>query len=362
MGSNNFKILSIDGGGIRGIFPAMFLVEYEAKLKADGNPNWQVYQNFDFICGTSTGGIIAIALSLGIPAIEIYELYCNNASVIFGNKRWLLRTFYKSSYKRDTLENLVKKKFADANNNEDPRMIHCKVPTCVTIYDLQDGAPSVLKSKYHEKFVRDYHIPAYQAALATSAAPTYFNPYSSEYVDLNGLNKSFHNKVDGGVFCNNPTLTAIIEVQKAFKKNLSDLSVLSLGTGHQKFSDAGMLNNNGIISKGLKKIRVINRDGKRNNWGIKYWMLSGGKKRLIELFMQGQSQQVQNLISLLQNGIDKQEYPNFIYHRIDTELDENCKIDMDETNKEKLKKLAEKASREFQLNASTVLKHFSKTA
>ncbi len=356
---SKFKILSIDGGGIRGIFPAMFLAEYEAKLKSQGNPNWQVYQNFDFICGTSTGGIMAIALSLGIPAQEIYDLYYNNAKVIFGNKRWFITTFFRSSHKRSALEQLVKEKFEAANNNTEPRLIDCKKPTCVTIYDLQEGCPSVLKSKYHDKFVRDYHIPAYQAAMATSAAPTYFTPYSNDYVDLNGLRKTFHNKVDGGVFCNNPTLTAIIEVQKAFKKSLSDLSVLSLGTGHQKFSDAGMISNSGLFAKFLKKIRLRNKDDKRNNWGIIYWMLSGGKKRLIELFMQGQSQQVQNLISLLQNGIDKQESPNFVYHRIDTELDENCKIEMDETNLTRLDKLGEKASREFQLNASEILRQFS---
>ena len=362
MSNNKFKILSIDGGGIRGIFPAMFLVEYEAKLKADGNTNWQVYQNFDFICGTSTGGIMAIALSLGIPAKDIYDLYYNNANKIFGDKRWFMTTLFKSSHKRNELEKLIQEKFKAANNGIDPRLKDCKKPTCVTIYDLQEGSASILKSQYHDNFVRDYHIPAYQAALATSAAPTYFNPYSSEYIDLNGNDKKFHNKVDGGVFCNNPTLTAIIEVQKAFNKNLEDLCVLSIGTGHQKFSDAGILKNMWLVSSFLKLAKFRHKEDKRNNYGIIYWMLSGGKKRLIELFMQGQSQQVQNLISLLQNGIDKQEKPNFIYHRIDTELDENCKIEMDETKKYKLDKLAEKATREFQKNASVILQNYCKTA
>ncbi|MDD5150639.1 MAG: patatin-like phospholipase family protein, partial [Flavobacterium sp.] len=260
------------------------------------------------------------------------------------------------------LEKLIQEQFKAANNGSDPRLKDCKKPTCVTIYDLQEGSASILKSQYHDNFVRDYHIPAYQAALATSAAPTYFNPYSSEYIDLNGNDKKFHNKVDGGVFCNNPTLTAIIEVQKAFNKKLEDLCVLSIGTGHQKFSDAGILKNMWLVSSFLKLTKFRHKEDKRNNYGIIYWMLSGGKKRLIELFMQGQSQQVQNLISLLQNGIDKQEKPNFIYHRIDTELDETCKIEMDETKKYKLDKLAEKATREFQKNASVILQNYCKTA
>jgi hypothetical protein len=108
----------------------------------------------------------------------------------------------------------------------------------------------------------------------------------------------------------------------------------------------------------LRKLGIKDKEGKRNQWGIIYWMLSGGKKRLIELFMQGQSQQVQNIISLMQTGIDKQEPPNFVFNRIDTLLSENCSIELNETNKFKLDKLAEKASREFQKNASNIIKEY----
>ncbi|MBK8874363.1 MAG: hypothetical protein IPN13_10735 [Bacteroidetes bacterium] len=87
-------------------------------------------------------------------------------------------------------------------------------------------------------------------------------------------------------------------------------------------------------------------------------MLEGGKKRLIEVFMQGQTQQAQNLISILKNGIDKREPDNFRYIRIDTQLDESCSIEMDETDKEKLKKLSEKANIEFQSNATNIITHF----
>jgi hypothetical protein len=340
-----FKILSIDGGGIRGVFPAMFLTDLEAKLKADGRENWQIYQNFDLICGTSTGGIIAIALALGIPANEIYELYLNNANTIFGNKKGFLKRLKYSAHKRDDLEKLIRDKFKSYHNGEDgedPRLKHCKTHVAIPIYDLMEGRPSVLKSNYHPAFVRDFHIPAYQAALATSAAPTYFDPYSASYTDLNGLEKPFQNKVDGGVFANNPTLNGIVEAQKAFNLELKDLSVLSIGTGHQRFCDAG-------IDK-KKKHRV--------KYGIRYWMLEDGKKRLIDVFMQGQTQQVQNLISILKNGIDRREQDNFHYIRIDAQLDESCSIEMDETDIEKLKKLAEKANIEFQNNATNIIRSF----
>ncbi|MFP5040302.1 CBASS cGAMP-activated phospholipase [Parasediminibacterium sp. JCM 36343] len=356
MEQNKFKILSIDGGGIRGIFPAMFLAQLEANLKESGNPNWQVYQNFDLICGTSTGGIIAIALSLGIPAKVIYELYYDNAKIIFGKKRRVMQLI-RSAYKTDNIESLIRKKFAEFNNGIDPRLKDCKKPTCVTVYDLQEGCPRILKSKYHPKFINDYHIPAYQAALATSAAPTYFNPYSSSYTDLNGLAIPFHNKVDGGVFCNNPTLTAILEAQKAFSKELKDLSILSIGTGHQKFCDTGIINNTGFPNKILKMLSIKNKNDQRNNWGILYW-INIKRKKLIELFLQGQTQQVENMISLMQHGIGKQEDEHFSYDRIDTELDETCKIELDETNKSKLEKLAEKATREFQKSGSLIIRRY----
>lgn len=368
MDKEKFKILSIDGGGIRGIFPAMFLADYEAKLKADGNPNWQAYQNFDLICGTSTGGIIAIALSLGIPASEIVDLYFENASVIFGNKRKkrgssFLGNIFKSSHDRNNLEELIRKKFAETKNDTDPRLADCKTNTFVTIYDLQEGVPSLLKSKYHPKFVRDYHIPAYQAALATSAAPTYFDPLSTEYIDLNGLTKPFQNKVDGGVFCNNPTLSAIIEAQEAFEQSLENLSILSLGTGTQKFCDSGFTNEKeGRFKRIFRSIINEKRSSKyttiRDEWGILYWMNNQNRKPLIDIFMQGQSQQVENLISLMQSGIGRDKVERFKYLRINTELDASCNIELDETDPKRLRSLKEKASREFQKNAGKVFKDF----
>lgn len=333
-----FKILSIDGGGIRGVFPAMFLSKLEARLKENGNEKTQIYQHFDLICGTSTGGIIAIALALGIPAHDIYKLYLDNASKIFGNKKSFFGQVKYAAHERDALEKLIKDKFAEKFAGNDPRLKDCKTAVCIPIYDLLLGKPSVLKSQYHPKFSRDYHIPAYKAALATSAAPTFFNPYSTTYTDLNGIETPFQNKVDGGVMANNPTLLGIIEAQVAFYQPLSNLRVLSLGTGHQKFTDGK----------------------KREKWGLWYWMKQDNKTRLIDLFMQGQSQQVQNLISLLQNGIDaeKKDQPNFMYQRIETELDDTLKVEMDETDNDKLTKLAEKASYEFQNNATSIIKNY----
>lgn len=337
-----FKILSIDGGGIRGVFPAMFLSKLEARLKETGNEKTQIYQHFDLICGTSTGGIIAIALSLGVPAHEIYKMYLDNAGKIFGNKKkFLFGQIKQAAHERDELEKLVRDKFKEYFGGEDPRLKDCKTAVCIPVYDLLLGKPIILKSQHHPKFTRDYHVPAYMAAMATGAAPTFFKPYSATYTDLNGIETAFKNKVDGGVMANDPALLGIIEAQVAFYQPLSNLRVLSLGTGRQKFTDGS----------------------ERKKWGLWYWMREDKKTRLIDLFMQGQSQLVQNLISLLQNGIDseKKEEPHFIYKRIQTELDDTLNIELDETNKDKLTNLAEKASDEFQNSATKIINNFCTT-
>lgn len=328
-----FKILSIDGGGIRGVFPAKILADIEDDLKANGDAP-EIFKHFDLICGTSTGGIIAIALGLGIPAKQILNLYLDNAPAIFGHKKNLVSQLLNSAHNRKTLESLVRSTFRK-NDSEDFRLGDCRTNVCIPIFDLMEGKPSVLKTKHHDAYVRDFHIPAWQVAMATSAAPTFFDPYSAKYIDKLSSEQIFSNKIDGGVVANNPTLIGIIEARKAFGVPLQDLRILSLGTGSQKFCDASV----------------------RSKWGLRYWIMNK-RKRIINVFMQGQSQQVENLIGLLHKGIDKREKENFVYQRIDTELDDTCNIELDETRRNRLEKLVEKAHYEFQTHASSIRARF----
>lgn len=353
MSKEKFKILSIDGGGIKGVFPAYYLTLIEEELSKRSDGKSKIGDHFHLISGTSTGGIIALALSLGIPAKEIYNLYLNNAKNIFGNKRSFFGQIFKSAHERKFLEKLVRDKFKEYNNGQDPILNDCKPHVCIPIYDLIKGNPSVLKSPYHPNFTRDLHIPAYMAAMATSAAPTYFDPYSSEYKDMKGLVKNFANKVDGGVMANNPTVLAMIEATKAFHAKIEDLEILSIGTGYKKFTE-GTSNKKTILRE-----RVIWEIDKK--WGLFYWMVKDKRKRLIELFMQSQSQLVNNFMSLLYQGIDKVESdnPNFVYDRVDVSLNEDNIIEMDESNSKKIKNFAELAMAEFHEYGSKVLKnHF----
>lgn len=96
-----FKILSIDGGGIRGMMPARLLSELEDELTREGK-NPRLCDYFDLICGTSTGGIIALGLALGMPAQDVLKLYRDNASNIF-KKKTLRLGFFNSIYSNDFL-------------------------------------------------------------------------------------------------------------------------------------------------------------------------------------------------------------------------------------------------------------------
>ncbi len=352
MTKKKFKILSIDGGGIKGIFPARLLALIEDELKNKDDGRSKIYQRFDLITGTSTGGVIALALSLGINAKEIYGLYINNSKRIFGKKRYCLGQIFNSSHKNYYLEILIRNTFKAINSGIDPLIDDCKTNVCIPIYDLEKGKPSVVKSRHHLSFQRDYHIPAYQVALATSAAPTYFDPYTVTYKDSSDRTQNFSNKVDGGVMVNNPTLVGLIEAIKAFSVDISDLEILSIGTGYRRF-----------IEKANQKDKswFTSIIGNNKKWGLYYWMLKNNRKRLMELFMQSQSQLVENYMNLLHIGIDESEVsnPNFVYDRIDVQLDKSSNIKMDEFDKTKLKNFAELASIKFKENRKSLMKnHF----
>ncbi len=324
MKKEKIKILSIDGGGIKGVFPARFLTSLEEEI-GEGN----IHKHFDLICGTSTGGIIALALSLGIPAKEILKLYVDNAQLIFGKSS--INVLKNPFYSNKPLEKLIQKIFKKYHiKDEDPRIIDAleKVKLIIPIYNLIDGCTQVLKTPHTTDLLIDKHIPMYMAAMGTSAAPAFFNAYSNKFkrIDSNTI-EEFSNKVDGGVYANNPSMLGVIEAITRLEYELGDIELLSLGTGQYKFEEAKS----------------------KNKWSVMYWMWFR-KKRIIELFMQSQSQLVHNSVNLLSQFND-----GFLYKRIDLKFDHNFNIKMDETNPDKLKTLSEKAARKFQTDGKYVL-------
>lgn len=155
-----FKILSIDGGGIRGVIPCQFLANLENDLIQKYGEDTRLCDYFDLIAGTSTGGIIAIGLALGIKAQDILNLYVNHGNKIFPKpqqrnvskaKRII---FKKTFYDRMPLKKLLNETF---NDGDEPKRIgDAKTRLLIPTYNLESHQIHVLKTAHSEKLQRDY--------------------------------------------------------------------------------------------------------------------------------------------------------------------------------------------------------------
>ena len=233
-------ILCIDGGGMRGIVPVVFLQNLERAIRANGGKA-DIASYFDFISGTSTGGLISLALtcestilhknledgSTQINLTALLDNYMTMGSQIFQANTSLfgLRQFVSDKYSSEGIQNLTQKWFGVTP------MEQAKVPTLIMAYDLTNGQPQMIRS-----YAEEGSYPAWVAARATSAAPTFFSPceYSGKLL------------VDGGVIANNPTLYAYFEAKKLYPdcKRFHILSISTGGNYHtmDKDSTKGLMN------------------------------------------------------------------------------------------------------------------------
>ena len=333
--NRKFKILSIDGGGIRGIIPAKVLYHLEEEaIKKDG-VDARLCDYFDLVCGTSTGGIIAIGIALGMTAKDILKLYQENAKRIFPHKS-LLQAFIKneSFYSREALEKLLAESFNPFDyRTNDTRIYHCKTRLCIPTYDLDKGEQHVFKTDHLPNYPRDCHIPVVNAALATAAAPVYFTPHSFNFCDMNSTNRSdYINNVDGGVLANNPTLLGLTEAVYCIGIPLEDIEILSLGTGTFNLKD--------------------HKIGKKR--GVRYWLFPNRQKsiRIYEVMSSGQSVYIDNTMKLMCNGAGYDQKGRFVYRRIQEKLEEN--IPMDATDKYSLDLLANIGQNLFKQNVDLI--------
>jgi hypothetical protein len=204
------RILSIDGGGIKGVFPAAFLATVEDAI-GDHVANY-----FDLIVGTSTGGIIALGLGLGLSATEILGFYQQYGPEIFKQWRLLskLRHWVFAKYSDTALREALESTFGDRKLGASQRRL------VIPSLNLDTGEAYLYKTAHHPRLERDYKESAVTVALATSAAPTYFPTHQAN----GGL--AF---VDGGLWANNPTAVAVIEAVATLGWEAKKLQVLSLG-------------------------------------------------------------------------------------------------------------------------------------
>jgi len=323
------NILSIDGGGIRGIIPALILNELET-LISQHKKDLPLCRAFDLMAGTSTGSIIALGLSAPqyapnydpynpagsekprylkkplFTAADLVQIYIEQGIEIF--PRWIfnqLKTVrqaftekYNSGRYYAILDSILKERTVqDALSN-----------VLVTTYDLAEARPLIIKKRPYRlaQKGKDPNFYMRDAIMGSSAAPTFFEPIQVRTVNGEGP----HVLVDGSMFANNPAMCAFIEAQKIYPR-AKHFRILSLGTG--------------IPERRFTYQQV-------SKWGFVEWVLPSKGVPLASMMNSGQSEAV---------NYQLQYHPRVSYHRLNIPLG-GCDRSMDDASPENIKCLQEK--------------------
>ncbi|GFY85272.1 phospholipase A 2A [Actinidia rufa] len=249
---NFITVLSIDGGGIRGIIPGVILGFLESELQKLDGEDARIADYFDVIAGTSTGGLVTAMLTApdkenGRPlfaAKDIKDFYLENSPKIFPQAgfpfrrtRKIIKALSGPMYNGKYLRWLVKENLGETTLNQ--TLTNVVIPT----FDIKRMQPTIFSSY---EVVKEPSLDALLSdiCIATSAAPTYLPAHYFETKNNEGQVLREFNLIDGGVAANNPTLVAIGEVTKQIMWNSDDYSipqmdytrllVISLGTGSAK--------------------------------------------------------------------------------------------------------------------------------
>jgi patatin-like phospholipase/acyl hydrolase len=259
--SHPFQVLALDGGGIKGLFSAAVLAAIEADLGT------VITNHFDLIVGTSTGGIIALALGAGIRPREVVSLYTGMASHVFAGAR-----------RRAPLR-LVRRKFSNAplrdsliQSLRDRALWESLVPLVIPAYDLTSDQVHLFKTPHHPRLRRDWPLKMVDVAMATSAAPTYLPSWKVDGVRL----------VDGGVWANNPVLVGIAEAVSVFGARLEDVRVLSLGTTEDLVGRHRRLDRGGLVQWANSAVPVVLRGQSIGAQNIAYHLIGDRLVRIDE--------------------------------------------------------------------------------
>lgn len=207
--SQPFRILSIDGGGIRGIYPAHILQRIQDEFRLN------LSEYFDLIAGTSTGSIIAAALAVEYPIAKVVRLYEEKGKQIFSRNILGLGGFISSRYSNSGLKQELDKAFRNKTLSD------TKTRLVIPATDIGNGCVHIIKSNYDPTFIRDPKRKISDAVLSSCSAPTYFAPHDSDGYLL----------ADGGLWANNPSLIALTEAITRLNISKENITLLSIGTG-----------------------------------------------------------------------------------------------------------------------------------
>lgn len=310
------KILSIDGGGIRGIIPGTILHYIETEIqKRPGQESTQLADHFDLIAGTSTGGILTCTYL--VPDEKgrskystefALNIYLKTGQDIFSRSFWqkvkTLDGIAGAKYSADTIEKELDQYFGDH------WIADLRRPCIITSYDITNR-----KTVFFNKLdgvnnpVRNYKVR--DVTRATSAAPTYFEP-----AHINSENGTISTLVDGGVFANNPALCAYSEARTL------DFSKLDT-PGQQAFPSAKDMM---VLSIGTGTVKESYHYDKAKKWGAIGWI-----KPVIDVMMSGNSETVDYQLGQIFDATKSSDY----YHRIQPGLGE-ANSQMDDVSEQNL--------------------------
>ncbi|MBP7175787.1 MAG: patatin-like phospholipase family protein [Thermoclostridium sp.] len=321
-----FVILSIDGGGVRGIIPSIFLGILKDMMENHGQKK-PFHKVFNLMAGTSTGGLISLALSAplyktpngdlfapegGVVPQKLPQLYETLADRVFpGNRQHVWRTmrqFYTSKYAAASFHTVLFELFGTCT------VKNALTNLLLTSFDMKTMQPIFMKKRTTEAGGEtDPDFFMMDAALATTAVPTYFPPAHVIPVDDNAN----YSLVDGGIFCINPAMSALTEARKISPE--SEFILLSLGTGTQteEYNTEAM-----------------------NRWGFFNWIAPWLGVPLINAVGEGQRISTNHMLK---------RYPGVTLYRFDVQLDRG-KGRIDDASPENLNYLRKKAQEMIQDN------------
>ena len=255
-----FRILSMDGGGIRGVFPAAYLAEIERRFLEGSS----VADHFDMVAGTSTGGIIALALAHGMTARDALCIYTERGARIFPARKGIgklargLRWIFRPKHDQQNLKEELLAVFGDAV--VDSARVRLVIPS----FEGLHGEPFIYKTPHHLDYQKDRHQRMAHVALHTTAAPSYYPA-----VDDDG-----YVMIDGGIWANNPVMNAVVDALACYDVPRENIRVLSIGTGEQSFTVDEKARNGGAAEWAfMRSFAAAARAQSRNALGQAYLLV-----------------------------------------------------------------------------------------
>ncbi|KAL6212481.1 hypothetical protein ACLB2K_017701 [Fragaria x ananassa] len=319
-------VLSIDGGGIRGIIPGTMLSFLESELQKLDGEDARLADYFDVIAGTSTGGLVTAMLTAPdennrplFAAKDINDFYLEHCPKIFpqdstpliGEAVEMLKAIKGPKYDGKYLHDIVKEKLGDVRLNK--TLTNVIIPT----FDIKRLQP-IIFSSYQVKKKDSLNALLSDICIATSAAPTYLPAHHFETQDSSTGEARQFDLIDGGVAANNPALVAVSEVTNQIHQGNPDFFpikateygrflVISLGTGSAKWEE-----------------KYEATDAAR--WGVLGWLTGGGSCPLVDVFTQASSDMVDYHLATVFQALHSEK--NYLRIQDDTLEETVCSVDV----------------------------------